>query len=118
MYLLENLSLTNLNLEGNSYLLNTCSIDHLSNSFTACLYYSYVYSCSVNGEVCKWETESLRLIQNIELPKVASLVSIRLQNDTLWCCKYIVQTWFCKAEYKMMKIQMISKIKFRSKILN
>ncbi|XP_064605462.1 DENN domain-containing protein 3-like isoform X2 [Liolophura sinensis] len=47
---------------------------------------SYVYSCSVNGEICKWETETLRLVQNIELPKVASLVSIHLQNDTLWCC--------------------------------
>eukprot|EP00057_Strongylocentrotus_purpuratus_P028110 XP_011682584.1 PREDICTED: DENN domain-containing protein 3 isoform X1 [Strongylocentrotus purpuratus] len=44
------------------------------------------FTCSLNGQIFGWDTQSLSQKHQIQLKNTKTLVSMRWYNDKLWCC--------------------------------
>ncbi|XP_041471701.1 DENN domain-containing protein 3-like isoform X2 [Lytechinus variegatus] len=44
------------------------------------------FTCSLNGQIFGWDTQSLSQKHQIQLKNTKTLVSMKFYNDKLWCC--------------------------------
>ena len=51
------------------------------------LFCRFVYSASINTVIIKWEVQTLKRVQQMEVKDIKCLRSLRLQDNMLWCGK-------------------------------